>query len=239
MKITVCGCGFLGSHVSEELAKLAFSQELLDATFRFIDFDIWEERNAANQHVSLTEAKNGTPKAITCADYAKRYEFKAEAVMEKLTAENAEELLEASDLVIECLDNIPTRQILWGRGIGNSPCPVMHTGLSRKGDGFVNWSASDFDTFPFKPQNLVGRTMQEQDIKEPPCEMYKYRSNGLVLIGAIAKAAAFYLGKDPWNILQGAEEKGIMTCWETNPTGAKLLAEDEYLVNDFFPIHQH
>tara|TARA_R110002110_G_scaffold17889_4_gene75813 strand:+ start:720 stop:1451 length:732 start_codon:yes stop_codon:yes gene_type:complete len=239
MNIVVVGCGFIGSHVADELAKLLYSQDIT-AHFKFVDFDTWESRNAANQNVSGKEASSsGVFKSDTCAHYANAYSgITAESLPEKLTAQNAKMILEGSDLVIDCVDNIPTRQLLWGFSRSGTVGPCMHTGISRKGEGIINWSSPSFDTFPFRPDLVAGRTLKEQDFKEPPCEMYKYRTAGVILVQGIAKAAAFYAGVDPWGMLDGAEEPGIMTCWNTHINGCKLHVDDIFLDDGFFPIYE-
>lgn len=235
--IVIIGCGFIGSHLADELPKLFFSQDM-PATFRFIDYDEWEHRNAANQNVSGEIAQSGENKAVTCARYASMYPgITAEAIPEKLVATNAQELLTGADLIIDAVDNIPTRQILWGFAKSGSVCACMHTGISRQGDGIINWSSPNFDTFPFKPGNIAGRKLKEQDIKEPPCEMYRHRTAGVILVQGIAKAAALFMNLDPWGVLEGAEEQGMMTCWNTNLEGCKLLIDDVFLVDEFFPVY--
>jgi len=194
--------------------------------------------NAANQNVSGVEAESGSYKAETCAGYANAYPgITATPITDKLTAGNAKDILGDADLIIDCVDNIPTRQLMWALGISGSMAPVMHTGISRQGQGIINWSSPVFDTFPFKPHNMAGRNMKEQDYKEPPCEMYKYRTAGTILVQGIAKATAFYLGVDPWDVLEGAEDKGTMTCWNTDISGCSLQFDDMFLVEDFFPIY--
>lgn len=239
--IVIVGCGFIGSHLADELVKLCFSQDIFPIQFTFIDFDRWEERNAANQNVNGTIARMGAFKADTCRDNASLYhpDITAISINEKLTAENANLLLKEATLIIDCVDNIPTRQLLWAYGSQGKVAPVMHCGIARNGSGQINWSTTILDTFPFKPQFITGRDLQEQDIKEPPCEMYKYRSSGLILFSAIARAFAFYHGKDPWEQLKGANENGILTCWSTNENGMKLLVDDMFLVDEFFPIFKN
>lgn len=239
--IAIVGCGFIGSHLAEEIPKLMYSQDLFPFKLRFIDFDRWEDRNSANQNVSFMDAHNNEFKAETCAKYASNYpQNEVEAVTEKLTIENANKLLGDAVLVIDAVDNIPTRQLMWSLAKGGATGPCLHAGISRKGDGIINWSSPIFDTFPFDPVSLAGRKLAEQDVKEPPCEMYKYRSNGMVLFQAIAKAVSLYLGRDPWEILgMGSDvEKGMMTCWTTNESGASLLVDDVFLDkdNEFLPI---
>jgi len=224
--IAVVGCGFIGSHLADEIPKLFYSQDLFPYRFRFIDFDRWEGRNAANQNVDASTAESEEFKAETCAKVASGYlRNEAEAVTEKLTPLNAKELLGDTVLVIDAVDNIPTRQILWGLAKGGSTGPCMHTGISRKGDGMINWSAPNFDTFPFNPNHVMGRELVPQDFREPPCEMYKYRTAGVILVQAIAKATALYFGRDPWGIFEGSAEPGDMTCWNSDLGGCALLID--------------
>lgn len=237
--ITLVGAGFLGSHVAEELAKLFYSQDLFPYKFRIIDYDTWEDRNAANQNVSLVRAKTGQHKAVTCAEMAGSYSQnnEAEAITEKLTYENMESLLGGSDLIIDMVDNIPTRQLLWVAGISGKYAPVLHAGVSKTGNGLIMWSEKNFCTFPFRPQDVAGRVVVDDDAnKELPCKMYRYRTAGLVAVQAIAKATALYMGKDPWGILDGAEQERMMTCWVTDVNGSKLQVDAEYLGEDFFPV---
>jgi hypothetical protein len=234
--IAIVGCGFIGSHLAEELPKLFFSQDLFQYRFRFIDFDTWEERNAANQNVDLVDAQAEKLKADTCAAKANRYfKDKAESVVEKLTAENAAKLLGDTILVIDAVDNIPTRQLMWGMACAGVSGPCLHSGISRRGEGMVNWSSPVFDTFPFKPNDVTGRDLAEQDFKEPPCEMYKYRHAGTQLFQAIAKSTAFFFGKDPWNILEGAVIKGDMTCWTTTEKRCALELHEMFLHDGLIP----
>ena len=236
--IAVVGCGFIGSHLADELPKLCFSQDILPFKFRFIDYDTWEERNAANQHVSQVIAKKEELKAITCARYAEAYSFnKSEAITEKLTGENAKRLIGDTILVIDAVDNIPTRQLMWGMAKAGVSGPCMHTGISRKGEGIINWSSPKFDTFPFKPNDVAGRDLKNQDFKEPPCEMYKYRSAGMSLVQTIAKATSFFFGKDPWGMFtETTPERGTMTCWSTDSDGSHIFTDAMFMTEEgFFP----
>lgn len=234
--IAVVGCGFIGSHLAEELPKLFFSRDMYPFVWRFIDFDNWEDRNAANQNVSYRVANSKELKAETCARMAMEYPHNdVEAVTEKLTPANSNELLGDTALVIDAVDNIPTRQLMWGLAKGGATGPCMHTGISRKGEGIINWSAPNFDTFPFNPAAVAGRNLAPQDFREPPCEMYKYRTAGMFLVQGIARATAFYFGEDPWNLLQGHSEKGDMTCWNTGEKGCDILLDNVYLPDGVFP----
>ena len=238
--ITIVGAGFLGSHIVEEVSKLLFSQSLFHIGLRIIDFDTWEERNAANQNVTVVDARAGLRKAETCARIATDYNIRNVAIIDRITMDNAATLLADSQLIIDCVDNIPTRQILWALASGGVTAPCVHVGLSRKGDGMVNWSSKIFDTFPFRPDMTAGRDLVNQDEKELACQMYKYRSYGIVTVHTAIKAIAFFLGVDPWNFFgQGTEtDRGLMSCWTVNEKGPKIHAEGMYLRDDFFPIYR-
>lgn len=240
-KISLVGCGFIGSHLAEEFSKIIFSQNIQQTMLNFIDFDTWEDRNASNQNVSFLTAARKEFKSATCREYAEHYGIMATSSTEKLTPYNAIDSLKDSILVIDSVDNLETRQLLNMLASGGQIPPCMHVGISRKGEGLINWSSTLIDTFPFKLQNTAGRVLQEQDIKEPPCVMYKYRVCGLYLVQAAAKAFAYFLGKDPWLKLSEEEEipTGTITCWMTSPDGKEtLMVEDMYLNRDknYFPM---
>ena len=175
MRDVIClvGCGFLGSHLTDQLAKLMYSQEL-GARFRLrlIDYDTWDERNPANQFVTLSEAIKRAPKVETLAARVEAYGLTCEPREEKLEASNAASLLEDAFLIIDAVDHVPTRQLLWGISRGtNTPC--IHLGISKRGTGQVTWSCKTFDDFPYTPQAVGGRKMINDDlVKEPPCEMF-------------------------------------------------------------------
>lgn len=237
--ITIVGCGFIGSHISNEFPKLLRSQNLFDINFKLIDFDTWEDRNSANQHVSFREASKQKYKSKTCARYIKQYGYEAEAITEKLTPYNAKDLLSNSFLVIDCVDNIPSRRLMWVFATQGQSGACMHLGMSRKGEGIINWSSKNFCTFPFTIDGST-RELPEQDIHELPCEMYKYRADGTILFNAAAKAFSFFMGLDPWKIISesGTIEPGTMTCWFTGAGSSRILTspEDIYLTEEGFPV---
>lgn len=201
-KIVIVGCGFLGSHFVEQVCKLLYSQDLNAIySLRLIDFDTWDERNPANQNVTLREASQGAYKVDTLAVRAREYSVQCEAIKERLTFKNMGELLADALVVIDCVDNIPTRQMLWAAGKGGV-APTMHCGISKRGTGEVNWAAKELDTFPYTPLAMAGRTIKDDDAgpKLPPCEMYKFMHAGLRTVEASTRALAFFLGLDPWSL---------------------------------------
>lgn len=237
MRIILLGCGFLGSHLAESLAKLFYTQEL-KPEFLCIDDDTWEARNAANQNVRPTSLDE--PKADTIARLFRDYELHAEPLKKRITIDNLFDL--KGDLLIDCVDNVPTRQLAWAWAKAPGVATI-HVGISKNGQGVVNWSSEKWDTFPFKPDDMIGRDLKNDDeVKEPPCEMYKYMFHGLKTIEAATKAIAFYCGLDPWqscsyvmfefrkqlnldctleDLVQGEKKfylPRVMTCWNTGST---------------------
>ena len=64
--ICLVGCGFLGSHLVDQLSKLMFSQEIgARYSLRLIDFDTWDERNPANQFVGTIDEVRIYPIELT------------------------------------------------------------------------------------------------------------------------------------------------------------------------------
>ena len=266
--ITLVGCGFLGSHLTDHLCKLLYSQDLGNRyDLRLIDFDKWDLRNPANQFVTIIDAQANNYKVQTLAKRAQSYLLSATPIQAKLDMNNAGELLENSALVIDCVDNIPTRQLLWALGKGGL-APVIHAGISKTGQGRIDWSSSTFDSFPYTPDAIAGRQLKDDDaVKEPPCEMFKYMYSGLRTVEATTKAISLFLGCDPWRsaayltramvenvsnntsiidqfvtktIEQDGHEftiPGTMTCWVTGKNSINIRADETTLNDGFYPIH--
>ena len=106
-KVVVVGCGGLGGHIIEMLARMGIGQ------ITAIDGDVFEPHNLNRQLFSLP-SNIGKPKA---PEAKKRIEtvnadvrITAKQVM--LDEDNAEELLVGHDLVCDALDNIRTRKLV-------------------------------------------------------------------------------------------------------------------------------
>ena len=106
-KVVVVGAGALGSAVIQYLAAAGVG------TIKIIDFDEVSVGNLQSQVIhSLRDVKR--PKAASAKDTVRNIDRNIEVIAEnkKLDAENAEELIEGFDLVIDCTDNYPARYIL-------------------------------------------------------------------------------------------------------------------------------
>jgi adenylyltransferase/sulfurtransferase len=105
--VLVVGCGALGTNVAEVLARSGVGRLVL------IDSDRLEPHNLQRQALAV-EDDVGRPKATATADALARVnsEIRLEAHVARLDGGNAERLLEGVDLVVDGLDNLPSRYAL-------------------------------------------------------------------------------------------------------------------------------
>lgn len=229
--IAVVGCGFVGSLFTEEFLKLSFAGEL-QHRYIFIDGDAWEVRNAANQNVSLFVARQGQPKAMTLKDLALMYDREATAVVERVTKDNIESIIGNVDVIVDAVDNVATRQLLYTYGI-QKEIPVLHFGLDAvMGTGQVEWSyhgpGGSHDTFALAPLNLLGREIppDPESGVQPPCELVRMRAAGWHVSYAAAVSLAIYYGFDPHSHLYNeAPCHGYMTEWNSTPDSYSALRD--------------
>ena len=106
-KILVAGCGGLGGHVTDLLARMGTGSLVL------CDPDIFEESNLNRQHF-CTEKTLGKLKAEACRDgllnIASYMDIEVHAVA--LDEENLPLLLKGTDAVMDCLDSIARKKML-------------------------------------------------------------------------------------------------------------------------------
>jgi adenylyltransferase/sulfurtransferase len=106
-KVIVVGAGGLGSPVLHYLTAAGVG------TIGIIDYDVVEISNLQRQ-VIFTEADLGKPKAQVAAERLKLLNSKVKfnIYLEKLTSDNALELLKPYDLIIDGTDNFPSRYLI-------------------------------------------------------------------------------------------------------------------------------
>ena len=106
-KVLVVGCGGLGGHILDQLARIGVG------SIRAVDGDVFEETNLNRQLLSEVPLL-GTAKAAAAADRILRVnpDVSVQAVEAFLTEENADALLDGCDVVLDALDNIQSRKIL-------------------------------------------------------------------------------------------------------------------------------
>jgi len=106
-RILVVGCGGLGGHILDQLARIGVG------FLRVVDGDVFEASNLNRQLLSSVPLL-GSSKARAAADHIARVnpDITVDAVETFLTNNNVSELLDGCDIVMDALDNIPSRRIL-------------------------------------------------------------------------------------------------------------------------------
>lgn len=106
-RVLVVGCGGLGGHLIEMLARIGIG------ALRVVDGDVFELSNLNRQLLSEVPTL-GLSKAKAAAARINRVnpEVEVEAVAENMTEINVHELLQGCDAVLDGLDNIESRRVL-------------------------------------------------------------------------------------------------------------------------------
>jgi len=106
-RVLVVGCGGLGGHIIDMLARIGLG------SLRVVDGDVFEASNLNRQLLSEVPLL-GVKKAKAAAEHIRRVnpDIDAESVEEFMTVENAQRLIADCDIVMDALDNVPSRKIL-------------------------------------------------------------------------------------------------------------------------------
>lgn len=106
-KVAVIGCGGLGGHAVELLARIGVGTLIL------IDEDVFEDSNL-NRQLLCTEADLGKPKVMVACERVEAVNSAVEVYcfQQRLTRENARAMLRGANLVLDALDNFPSRFVL-------------------------------------------------------------------------------------------------------------------------------
>lgn len=106
-RVLVVGCGGLGGHLIEMLARIGIG------ALRVVDGDVFEPSNLNRQLLSEVPTL-GLSKAKAAAARINRVnpEVEVEAVTENMTEVNVHELLQGCHAVLDGLDNIESRRVL-------------------------------------------------------------------------------------------------------------------------------
>lgn len=106
-RVLVVGCGGLGGHIIDQLARIGVG------FLRVVDGDVFEASNLNRQLLSSVPLL-GISKAKAAADHIARVnpDVAVETAEAFLSESNTESLLENCDIVMDALDNIPSRRIL-------------------------------------------------------------------------------------------------------------------------------
>lgn len=129
--IVIVGVGALGSHVAQFLRSAG-------ATIKVVDFDRVEQKNTLSQFHGKPSV--GKTKVLALQQSMQfLWGVKIDVIPHKLASDNVEAVLGAPSLVIDCLDNAPSRRVVQAyvraRGI-----PCLHGALAADGGfGRVVW----------------------------------------------------------------------------------------------------
>ena len=106
-RVLVVGCGGLGGHIIDQLARIGVGY------LRVVDGDVFEPTNLNRQLLSELPLM-GMSKAKAAADRIARVnpDVTVDAVEAFMTADNVRDLIAGCDAVVDGLDNIPSRRIL-------------------------------------------------------------------------------------------------------------------------------
>lgn len=106
-KVCVVGCGGLGGHIIEMLGRIGLG------TITAVDGDVFEESNL-NRQILSDESTIGQSKARTAKKRMNLVNSEVEliAIVDFLDDSNAESILAGHQVVVDALDNIPSRLVL-------------------------------------------------------------------------------------------------------------------------------
>lgn len=129
--ITIIGVGALGSHVVQFLRSE-------DVNLTIIDFDRVERKNTASQFHGAPHIGKAKVNALS-QTMNFLYKRPVKTIAHRLTTDNVEQLLGKADLLIDCLDNGASREIVQTYARANE-VPTLHGGLAADGSyGRVVW----------------------------------------------------------------------------------------------------
>ncbi len=142
LKVTVVGCGALGSKIVESLVRMGVGK------VKVIDADIVELSNL--HRVSLfDEGDIGKPKAKVCVDKSKRINGNVDLtyVLDVVDQGNVEELIAGSDFVFDALDT-PIYRLILNDACVKKGIPLIYGGVSSwYGSAKMIWSGSCLSCF--------------------------------------------------------------------------------------------
>lgn len=106
-RVLVVGCGGLGGHIIDQLARIGVG------SLRVVDGDVFEPSNLNRQLLSRIPLL-GVSKARAAAEHVARVnpDVQVEAVEDFMTRRKVHSLIEGCDVVMDALDNIPSRRLL-------------------------------------------------------------------------------------------------------------------------------
>lgn len=139
-RVLVVGCGGLGGHIIDQLTRIGIG------FLRVVDGDVFEATNLNRQLLSNVSLL-GTSKAKAAQSHIAQVnpDVQVDAVAVFLSEDNAEQLLKGCDIVLDALDNIPSRKVL-SRACAKAGIPYIYgaiqgwgaqAGVSMPGDHLI------------------------------------------------------------------------------------------------------
>lgn len=187
-KVVIVGVGALGSHVALLLRN--------EAMIRAVDFDRVETKNTLSQFHGKPHVGKNKAQALQ-QSFQFLFGLKVEVIQHRLIEDNAKAVLLGADLVIDCLDNAASREIVQ-RFARTSKVPCLHGALAANGAfGRVVWD----ERFVIDTEDGAGA---------PTCEGGEHLPFIAVVSALIAKSAQDFL------------KKGRQIGFEVSPSGVIL-----------------
>jgi hypothetical protein len=138
-RVTIVGCGALGSNLIPIIRNEDFRIQV-------IDFDAVEMQNTLSQFHPIKMVGSRKTDSIK-ATMQLLWKREIDVIPHKIRETNAEVLLCESDLVVDCLDNKESREVVIKECLKTST-PLLHGALGPNGEsGIVSWSPT------FKPHS--------------------------------------------------------------------------------------
>lgn len=139
-RVLVVGCGGLGGHIIDQLARIGVG------FLRVVDADVFESSNLNRQLLSQVPLL-GIPKAGVAGEHIARINpgVSVETVEAFMAHDNVRQLIADCDIVMDALDNIPSRRIL-ASACAEAGIPyvygaiqgwVAQAGISMPGDNLI------------------------------------------------------------------------------------------------------
>lgn len=151
-RVLVVGCGGLGGHIIDQLARIGIG------FLRVADGDVFEPSNLNRQLLSRIPLL-GVSKAKAAAEHISKInpDIEAEAIEDFMTSQNVHVLTAGCDIVIDALDNIPSRRLL--------AAACTEDGLPYIYGAIQGWVAQAGISMP--GDNLIGKLFpQEVEIQD-------------------------------------------------------------------------
>ena len=151
-RVLVVGCGGLGGHIIDQLARIGIG------FLRVADGDVFEPSNLNRQLLSRIPLL-GVSKAKAAAEHISKInpDIEVEAIEDFMTRQKVHGLIAGCDIVIDALDNIPSRRLL--------AAACTEDGLPYIYGAIQGWVAQAGISMP--GDNLIGKLFpQEVEIQD-------------------------------------------------------------------------